>query len=768
MLWKLKKLCNRGELLSGNFGLEREGLRVTNSGEIAQTPHPVVFEPKIKHPYVTTDFAESQIEFVTPTFSSLDDVHTFLTQWYDLLMDELKDELLWPQSMPANVPSEEMIQTAKYSEDEAGQAAEEYRKHLIQKYGVHRQIISGIHYNFSFKEEMVKKLYEDSLKDESYQTFKDQLYLKVVRNYTRYRWLLVYLLGNSPALHESYADECVQRANQIAKESYSSLTHVSYRNSLCGYQNKEEITVNYDSVAQYVNSLTNQIEKGILHNPKEYYSPIRLKSKNPKDILNSLQKDGVSYLEVRSIDLNPYEMTGIALRDLYFIHLFMLYCLIEEENDYDFWQIEADENAKMVACHGLDDHLNLLIEGMPISLKTWANNILINMQQINAELQLNQSEVLQEKLAIVNGKQILPAKKVLKNIQELGFIPFHVKQATTFKNESLKRRFGLYGYEDLELSTQILIRESLKRGIKVQMLDRQENFIALKKHNHIEYIKQATKTSLDQYSTVLLMENKLVTKLVLESHGINVPRGGMYESLSTAQANIKKYLNHPIVVKPKSTNFGLGISIFPNGAGEEDLNKAIEIAFSNDTTILIEEFIKGKEYRFLVIEDEVVGILHRVPANVCGDGIHSIKELVAIKNQSPLRGKGYKKPLEKIIIDESAMMFLKAQGYTPDSVLEAGKIVYLRENSNISTGGDSLDFTDEIPQYYKDVAVAASKAVGAVICGVDMMIENLNAPDYKHAIIELNFNPAIHIHCFPYKGKQRNIPKKILKALGFI
>jgi glutamate--cysteine ligase len=264
------------------------------------------------------------------------------------------------------------------------------------------------------------------------------------------------------------------------------------------------------------------------------------------------------------------------------------------------------------------------------------------------------------------------------------------------------------------------------------------------------------------------MENKVVTKKILKDKGINVPMGGEWYQLEDALCHLSDLKNKPIVIKPKSTNFGKGISIFPEGTKEEDLESAFKEAFKHDNTVLVEEFIKGKEYRFLIIGEEVVGILHRVPANVVGDGVHTIKELVSLKNQDPLRGKGYRRPLEKIHLDETARLFLKAQGLDFESIPEEGRCIYLRENSNISTGGDSIDYTDLICDHFKQLAVEASHAVGAKICGVDMMIENVADSKSSYAVIELNFNPAIHIHSYPYKGKERNIAHKILKLLGFL
>ena len=141
-----------------------------------------------------------------------------------------------------------------------------------------------------------------------------------------------------------------------------------------------------------------------------------------------------------------------------------------------------------------------------------------------------------------------------------------------------------------------------------------------------------------------------------------------------------------------------------------------------------------------------------------------------IKNRNSLRGKGYKTQLEKIKIGVTEKMFLGINDIKISDIPKENEIVYLRENSNISTGGDSVDYTDDIPQKYKDISLKAAKAVDAKICGVDMIINDIsneNPTDNDYAIIEANFNPAIHIHTYPFKGKRRRIAGKILDLLGF-
>lgn len=165
----------------------------------------------------------------------------------------------------------------------------------------------------------------------------------------------------------------------------------------------------------------------------------------------------------------------------------------------------------------------------------------------------------------------------------------------------------------------------------------------------------------------------------------------------------------------------------------------------------------------------MVGVLHRVPANVTGDGIHTIRQLVEMKNLDPLRGKGYRTPLEKIRLGKDEELFLKNQGLDFESVPQKESTIYLRENSNISTGGDSIDYTDQIHPSYKEIALAAAHVLNVAITGVDIMITDIHstANISNYAIIEMNFNPAIHIHCYPYKGENRHANDKVLDALGF-
>lgn len=767
MLKQFKKLFTSKEILKGNFGIEREGLRVLENGDLSYTPHPKVFGDKVLNPFITTDFSESQLECITPVLNTTREVFNYTNILYDICALEVGDEYIWPESMPCIISKDKDIPISEYGDSKKGAEARLYRENLLDKYGHKVQLISGIHYNFSFSEEMILKLYKNSNSSLSYRFYKDEIYLKIARNYLRYRWILIYLTGSTSIVQGSYDKDTCKYCKEVSKDTYSIDGAVSFRNSEVGYKNTIDLFPSYKSTDEYISSIKNFIKDGTIESHKEIYNAVRLKARDNVNFFDSLEKDGVDYLEYRSIDINPFIKGGIALEDLDFIQIFNLFLLFEGESNYDKWQEEAQENQMTIAKYGLND-IKLIKDGTKISKNKWALEIFEKISGICTMLNLNKDATIElMKNRFINPKSTY-SYKIMEKVSKEGYVEAHIDLAKKYKDNAWKNRYKLEGFEDLELSTQILIKESIKRGIAFEILDRSDNFISLKRGNKLEYVMQATKTSKDNYITVLAMENKVVTKKILDNSGIRVPVGEEFNSLNEALHKIDNYIGLPIVIKPKSTNFGIGINIFPKGGDKEDIIQGFKNAFKHDNTVLIEEFIKGKEYRFLVVGDKVLGILHRVPANVIGDGLKSIRELVEVKNQDPLRGVGYKTPLEKINLDENAELFLKQSGLNFDYIPKKDEIVYLRENSNISTGGDSIDYTDDIKDRFKDIAVESSKAIGANICGVDMIIEDYTDKDSKYGIIELNFNPAIHIHSFPYKGVERKIAEKILEILELI
>ena len=747
--------------LEGLFGLEKENIRVDQAGNLAQTPHPKIFGNKLKHPYITTDFSESQVEMITPPLPEIGQAIGFLETIHDIVSLELIDEYLWPQSIPPILPTDQQIPIAEYGEE--GKEAREYREFLAQKYGPKNQLFSGIHFNFSYSEKLLEMLYLKSNSSVSFDDFKDEVYLKTARQMLRFRWLYILLYGNSPVVDPSFELQCKMAPYPIEKNVIA----LSIRNSCFGYQNFDDLFPDYNTVASYKSSIDQMIKDEKIAAAKELYSPVR-----PKFIRNP---DHISYLEFRFIDIDPLTKAGISTDALRFLHALALFGLLTDEPD-DFGakaQTEANRYHTGVAMYGLNVAPFLVSEnGKQYSIWTKAKKIIKGITDLFDILGIDDPKYhdsLNQSMNLIENPRERKVYEVLKGIVKMGYIPFHVEKAIQYLNESRNKNYNFLGLEGMELSTQLLLREAVKRGVSFEILDRKENFVRFQRDENIQYVKQATKTSLDNYASVLAMENKLVTKKILEEHKIRVPKGLEYISPEDAKTDFLIHQGKAIVVKPNQTNFGLGITILKENEDEETYQRAVDIAFEHDSTILIEEFITGKEFRFFVIGDEVVGILHRVPANVTGGGTKTIRELVEQKNLDPLRGKGYRTPLEKIQLGEAEAMFLKQQGKDFDTIPAFGETVYLRENSNISTGGDSIDFTDDIPESYKQIAIRAAKALNVVITGLDMIIPDVSADasENNYAIIELNFNPAIHIHCHPFQGKNRRLNEKLMDALGY-
>ena len=743
---------------------------------MALTPHPVAFGNKLKHPYITTDFSESQIEIITPPLPNINEALGFLETLHDEVSLHLAEnpegkEFLWPQSAPPELPeADEDIPLAEFGC--CGKEQERYREYLSEIYGRKKQLFCGIHFNFSFDEDELRHLYQIRPTQDSpitFANFREAMYLKMLRNFKRHRWFLVTLLGNSPAVHHSYIHECVQALPQKSQDTKHHDFAVSMRNGVCGYRNKEDLQLDFSSLETFQSSMANRIEQGVLKSERENYASVRIKLNESSGDEKTLQE--ISHLEIRMLDLNPFTKLGIDAQHLEIIHQFLIFCLLKPELSRldESQQVRGFENHERAATFGLSGDAQIIdSDGHDLPLQQGIEDLFEEMKAtISSYLPKVYRESLEKLEMLVREPANRPAVRNLAEIKQHGYLTWSMEQAQTFLAESHRTVFSFHGLEDMELSTQLLLRQAVVRGVEVEILDRAENFVKLTLGEKTEYVQQATRTSLDHYISVLMMENKVVTKKVLRSAGIQVPEGSEYHDLTEATSAFPYYRDQPIVVKPKSTNFGLGITILKENHDEARFQKAVKMAFQHDNTVLVESFVTGKEYRIFLINQEVVGILHRVPANVAGDGKSSIAELIQEKNKDPLRGQGYRKPLEQIARGEEEAMFLDMQEMSFDSVPAANQTVYLRENSNISTGGDSLDFTDDVHDSYQKIAIEAGRALDVNITGLDMMIDDISQPAtaQNHAIIEMNFNPAIHIHCHPYRGENRHLDRKILDAL---
>lgn len=739
----LQNTSKYSPILQATFGLERESLRINQENKVAQTNHPDKLGNRSFHPYIQTDYSEAQIELITPIGKTTQDALRTLGAITDVAGRSInQDEYLWPLSMPPKL-GEDDIHIAKL--DDAWER--QYREHLAESYGKILQSMSGIHYNVELGKDLVATLFEESNYD-SLVRFKNDLYLKLAQNFLRYRWLLTYLYGASPIAEEGFL-------NAPLKQPVRSI-----RNSHLGYVNHTDIKVSYQSLDHYIADIERYVSSNQLIAEKEFYSAVRLRgSKHVRDYLTN----GVTYLELRTFDLNPFDNRGITQETLDTVHLFVLALLwLDSSSAIDQDITEASKlNDKIALSHPLDK----LPEDAPIE------SILSAMQGIVDYFELSdyyQGLIDAIKNQIEHPEQTI-AGRLLDEIDNLSLESFGQKQGQAFHDYAWQAPYALKGYENMELSTQLLMFDAIQKGVHLEILDENDQFIKLWHGDHVEYVKNANMTGKDSYITPLIMENKVVTKKLLSKAGFPVPKGEEFADKAAALRYFSQIKDKAIVVKPKSTNFGLGISIFKESADLTAYQKALDIAFAEDDTVLIEEFISGTEYRFFVLDGKCEAVLLRVPANVVGDGKRTIAQLVEMKNQDPLRGRDHRSPLEIIDLGDVEKLMLQQQGYTPDDIPADGVRVDLRRNSNISTGGDSIDVTDIMPDSYKELAAQMASAVGAWVCGVDLIIPDKTLPASKEepncACIELNFNPAIYLHTYCHEGPGQALTPKIIAKL---
>ncbi len=484
MNWKMSDVLplftskeKSGLLTKGLFGIEREAQRILASGDLALTPHPAVFGNKAVHPRITTDFSESQIEMITSPQKSAEEAYAELYDTHREVENGIGQELLWPISMPPRLPDEEQIPIAYFCEDESGKRANIYRNGLALRYGKKMQMISGIHYNYSFEPELVDVLYEAFGEGRSRRDFTDDLYFSVARNFLRYRWLLIYLFGASPFCDPTYYSVVKNEIKMVQKccpmrfdlffanvSQYATSLRVSrfgyansskknqkiYYNGMEEYSGKLRRLMStrsprYAKIGIYRNGAQLQLNENVLQKESEYYSSIRLKQIVGKgeSQLNALEERGVKYLEVRILDINPFEKTGISLEQMHFLQIFLLYCLFSKSPP-----VTEKEHRRMnlnhhsVALMGRSDEVVLCrYEDEEISLPDWGSEIFDELHTIANWMDSGSGthifcETVKTEQKKLTDKSLLPSEQMHRQMKDgnLDFLGYGKQLANQYKN----------------------------------------------------------------------------------------------------------------------------------------------------------------------------------------------------------------------------------------------------------------------------------------------------------------------------------------------
>ena len=458
------------DLLCGGLkGLEKESLRVSPSGGIAQTPHPEALGSALTHPYITTDYSEALTEFITPPFPETSTALLFLQEAQKFVYDSLDDELLWATSMPCVLEGGANIPIARYGSSNAGLMKTVYRRGLGYRYGRVMQVIAGLHYNYSPAEDFWPAYQELEADRHTLRSFRDGRFLGLTRNLQRFGWLIPYLFGASPAVCKSFLGGKPTTMEDFDASTYYEPFATSLRLGDIGYTNSKEkgvgIKANYDSLESYVESLTRAIETrsplwerigvkqggeyrqlnaNILQIENEYYSTVR-----PKQLLEGLEKPvlalqrrGVRYVELRSLDVNAFHPLGVSQQQLDFLEAFMLFCLLLDSPPINVQeQREIDQNLGGVAHRGRDPALFLLQQGRELPLKRWATELLDAMRPVCEALDACSagktfSDALNAQQQLVQDPERTPSAQMLQAMRENGEGFFHFAQRLSHQHHA--------------------------------------------------------------------------------------------------------------------------------------------------------------------------------------------------------------------------------------------------------------------------------------------------------------------------------------------
>ena len=438
-------------LAQGLRGVERETLRVTPDGQLARTPHPVALGSALTHAQITTDYSESLLEFITPAepdiataLAELDAVHRFA-------YTELGPEMLWSQSMPGNLPDEADIPMAWYGTSHIGMLKHVYRRGLALRYGKTMQCIAGIHYNFSLSEDLWTLLHGANPSELSARDYQSERYIALIRNFMRYSWLLMYLFGASPALATQFMRGRPHRLETLSQDTLYLPYATSLRMSDLGYQNDAQagLMPPYNNMFSYMRSLAQavrkpyapyealglkrgdewwQINTNVLQIENEYYATIRPKRviRTGERPLEALCARGVQYIEVRCMDVDPFEPVGISEQTARFLDAFLLFCAIEDSplTNEDIGHENADNFARTVK-EGRRPGLTLRLDGSERSLQDWGLELLDRIapvaalldNQRGASVHAQSLAAQREKLQVVDKT---PSARVLAAVQAAG------------------------------------------------------------------------------------------------------------------------------------------------------------------------------------------------------------------------------------------------------------------------------------------------------------------------------------------------------------
>lgn len=493
----LQRSGRAAALAGGLKGVEKESLRVAEDGTLSRKAHPESLGSALTNQYITTDFSEALLEFVTPAFASTWEALSCLRDIHQFVYSNLEDELLWVASMPCLIMPDRDIPLARYGRSNVGRMKTIYRRGLGHRYGRAMQTIAGIHFNYSLPEAFWTEYREVLGEDADGAGFQSREYLKLIRNFRRFGWIIPYLFGASPAVCKSFVRQARHGLEEFDANTLYQPYATSLRMSDLGYSNKSQsgINISLNSLDEYIEGLSaaidtpepdyeaigvkvdgryRQLSSNRLQIENEYYSPVRPKrvARSGERPTSALRRGGIQYVEIRSLDLSLTDPVGISQNTMRFVEAFLIYCLLSDSPPLEAGECaEAQRNHSDTAKRGREPGFELARDGRAVRLSDWAGEILDGVLAVAEALDAaggteDYADACRTRNELIRQPESTPSARILDALREerMGFFQYALARAhdarsyfraLTPLSEARARHFDQEASESLERQADI-------------------------------------------------------------------------------------------------------------------------------------------------------------------------------------------------------------------------------------------------------------------------------------------------------------------------
>lgn len=475
-------------------GVEREALRIDADGQLAQTPHPSALGSALTHKWITTDFAEALLEFITPVDDDVDHMLALLRDIHRHSARALGEERLWPLSMPCFIDGNQPIELAQYGSSNTGRMKTLYREGLKNRYSALMQVIAGVHYNFSLPLSFWQARYGISDEASGKAAISDG-YLRLIRNYYRFGWIIPYLFGASPAICSSFLNG--RKTDLPFVEAESGMIYLPWATSLrlsdLGYTNKSQshLGITFNRLEEYVAGLKQaiktpseeyarlglkkdghylQLNTNVLQIENELYAPIRPKrvthgDESPSD---ALTRGGIEYIEVRSLDINPFSPIGVDEQQARFLDLFLIWCTLADAPEMSAEQLACTRtNWNRVILEGRKPGLMLGIDcgATEAPLATLGKSLFSDLRRVAETLDSNDDsqqyqQVCDKLVASFDNPELTLSARILAQMKQHGIGGLGLKLANQYRQALAD--------EPLEILSEQVLEQEKTRSVQRQ------------------------------------------------------------------------------------------------------------------------------------------------------------------------------------------------------------------------------------------------------------------------------------------------------------